>query len=1652
LIPGLNGTSLVMKGGDTGRITTLESILSGGPQGGFLNVSGLRFALRISRELLLPVDDQGRPTEGHVELALEGNLRFTSTFDLDLSGFDRLDLSPCMIGSTGIIISAENVKLDLLRTGSIPEVAAAGFDDSFLGIFIGEARIQLPAGFPAVAPEDLVLSNCAIGTGGISGNLTAAYEPVWSDALGQFTGSGAVDLFGMQFGLQEVAIELHQNALVQARFAGSVVLPYFQERVGVELSFDLDGHLNARVTSLGSIVLSNVLRLDLESLGFAMQEGVFVAELSGTVTPLFDVGSIQWPPVTVRRLAVDSRGHVDLDGGWLDLPQHYSIDLYGFGFDLSQIGFGRTDEGDNWFGFSGSIQLVDPLPAGASVDGLRITWGRDAPRISLEGVGVQFEVPEVLRFDGKVSLRETVVDGPQGPERVHRFDGDVALELLALDLRLDATIVAGTAEGASGRYTFGALYLGVELPAGIPLFATGLSLYGLAGLFAFQMEPDRAEDEPWYGLGDGEGWYKRNPIGVTDLKSKWVNRRDSLAFGAGLTIGTTPDNGYMFSGRALMALIFPGPIILIEGKANLLSERSALDEDPMFRAIAVLDGRAGTLMFGLDAAYRIGSSGELIDIRGSAETFFDLSDPSSWYLHVGRDEPRDKRVRARMISLLEANAYLMLDPRGLKTGAWVGYGAQWEFGPFGVVLEAWIDGNVGMSWRPTYFYGDLWLHGRFGVEAFGIGLGLSADAILAAGVFDPLHIRAELQLAVNLPFPFPKLEVDVVLEWGPELDRPELSKPLQEVAIEHQKTSTTWPLRPGEQLLPVFGTIPGPSSGPSAPVSWESIPVVPLDAHPVLTFSHAVHDDALVGDNTQPLEPAWERIGDPDALPPNGVGPALVRYGLTGLVLQRWVNESWVTDAAAGSDPESPLPPNLPHLWGMWDATPRLPEGSGSGIGQYKLRVAANTPFSYTARGGVSSAEWFTDRFANYPCVPAAPERRVCFNADAQTNGALASPFDPGVHPRVELTPAAGELAVVLRPASLHGFERAFRGLGLNLTLTEPARHVALVLSGVTVTEHEECANLDAEPLGLGPNPRIVAGASFMTRDANGDLTSNTSIEMLGPRSGVAVQHSTEVILPCLAHRVTVVILHQADTPVVQAYDVAGHLLQQEQVMAPQALVELNANGIARVRVTAPQQETIIHQLCYTCSHQAPAVPTAVGFGPEGQQFGPVPAIDGVLDVVGTDLVRIELRGATLVDLSEACIDFLADPAEVALREEMSQHLLERAASWNGEDFVLRLHSNYRLKVITALSARGEGSLDDYTVDQSVTEYAYFRTEGPHGLSSFSAPDGQPAFLAEGPGNDGVPVSPHTGLDDLALYIRETRPATRPDADAVLGLARPIYRGYDVGVTFNERYVELMYKLDRRDLGLYLYNRNGQPARDANDRLLVASNRWGEAEEVTLDGEERRWVRVLDESTCIEAPPLESTLPDQTLTFAAPAQVLDPQDLYEARLTPLLVHEAFADTPLGAPAGGGQALGLFEIYDDGPIGGPSVWAVIESGAPPSRSLTQTSSIGGAAVLPEDPVRPGSYAVTGDATWTDFSRKCVHSFDSPERLRRRFPLAIARQLLSILLEPRDQASTAGRGRRRSASVARRGRRHVRSRSRLPRDHRSDRNRDRRLPRR
>jgi hypothetical protein len=354
-------------------------------------------------------------------------------------------------------------------------------------------------------------------------------------------------------------------------------------------------------------------------------------------------------------------------------------------------------------------------------------------------------------------------------------------------------------------------------------------------------------------------------------------------------------------------------------------------------------------------------------------------------------------------------------------------------------------------------------------------------------------------------------------------------------------------------------------------------------------------------------------------------------------------------------------------------------------------------------------------------------------------------------------------------------------------------------------------------------------------------------------------------------------------------------------------------------------------------------------------------------------VTQVRLRGAGEVCLLKVCVVFGPDPREVSERKEMAKHHKSEVARWSQEGEVLEPFSTYRLRVVTTTDAFGEGELSGQTQNFPETTHFDFRTEGPPGLTKLSVPAGQ------------NPDKFDSGLEDLTRYVRQTTPATVPPVGEKPMMAKPFYRAYDVGVDFNEDYVDLMYRISGRDLGLYLYDNNNRPVCDAEGRLLTQGADWGAVEELTLSEGEQRWLALAASGNrCLPAIEESSILHDKKLTSAVASRVLEPDTVYEARLIPLLLREGFAAYATGSVAVGlAGGFGRWRVHDEGTVGGPSHWEVRETTAPVAKYLIETSGIKGGSGDPEDPFKPGTLLLYGDdpalspahaeqpSNWTDY---------------------------------------------------------------------------------
>jgi hypothetical protein len=1644
-LPLLDGTALVFGRGDTddtGRIDIdlTATAQENGPPILELRILTTALSLSVSRDVLIPVSVA--MVDGHLKVTqLPGNIgiplpfalvvRFDGTdwsFDFDVpagGSATALNLPLCQIGDTGVLVEATDLELNFGGSGTRPLGAALGWR----GVYLGNAKLYIPDLFDGFFST----TGLGIGTGGFWGKLAANFALNYNaNATPKFTGDLVSPLFGMEGGLTQVGISFTQNVPTAFSVSGKLLLPFFDEPVEVEIGIAGNSGFTAKLTSAGpnglyKLSKPDVLEIELDSIGFELKEGLFKAKLSGEITPLFGKNKgLKWPAFKVQELSIDSKGHVHLEGGWLDLPKQYGFNFHGFKVDITKFGMGRNEDGTKWIGFSGGVKLVDGLPVGGSVDGLRITadehWTPDSARISFDGVGVELDA-KAFHFKGAVSYREFK---DRDGNDVHRFDGDILLKLRSPELKIDGSLVVGSvaADKAKGTpaYNFFAIYVGVDLPTGTPIGATGLALYGINGLLAIEMAPDKKADEAWYAISPAKSWYKRPDPGVADLK-KWVNARGSKAFGAGVTIGTYADNGFTFNGKVFFGIVFPGPLILIEGLANLLKDRAKLTtgDDPDYRALAVIDNRpeARSLLIGLDVKYQYDkSTGTLIKINAGTEAYYEFDNPSAWHIYLGIKEPHEQRIQADILSLFKANAYLMLDARQLAMGAWVGYDNSWKFGPLSVTLQAWMESNVVVSFKPAHLHGDLWVHGAVDLKAFGFGLGAIVDARLAADVFHPFLVVGDFEFELHLPWPLNKKHIGarVKLEWKRPSAPPPISAVLKDVAIESFKTSTKWPLSMSAippLLTPNYADAdgflratkdwptPNETSGPPP-----DAPIVPLDCRPSLSFARNVNDDALIGAIVQPLNPHWEQIGDPV----HGAGPARIRYGVEEVRLDKWkrTGSTWAWESVAGKGGNTG---SLPELFGTWAP---INGTSVDGLGQNKLLLWSKTGFDHLRHTGAEWGNWFTGAYSAFPCFPAPFTSRICLdfeNFDSEKH--YSSPLTHPDHPEVHFIAPQGQeindfrVTTFINPVAgqRKGLRQRFSTGSLTIIFDRPVNNLRIAAGLLGKNVPFKVDVFDKNGMQFGPFSSVNNVVDIDVRDVTSavlvlpDVGTYYLLEVcadFGPvkKAAAGVRVDDIVIFTLKTFGLEILFSENFDGVTFPALPVGwttganGSELPwvtsaANPASAPNAAFAPDVNDIGNTELITPPIAVPAQGgfMAFQTLFNMDANPTpGVGFdgmvfeiSMNGGAFADIITAGGSFDTGGythtissdfdspiagrmawtglsggtsdaptyiTTTVRLPdaARGQEIqlkwrvVTVNRARVlnynNIAATTDATAQLESIRIHNWRSSRWWSARGNVLEPYTKYRLRMVTTAKMN---EMDP----QVLPQLAYFQTEGPPGLSTMTRPT-EPPYPAELVDPSGK-TKLKGGLDDLTLYVHQTIPPTVPKTGEPPLLPRPVYRGYDVGVLFNEDYVDLMYRLAGRDLSLLLYNRNNQPLRDRSGHLVVLDNPWGVNEKLSFNPQETAWLSLLKGSPCVSPIDLRSVPRDKTLQAAGEAQILEPDALYDARLMPLLVHEDFSRIPAGT-------LGRWQVSDLVTTGGPSHWQ-IEEFMPKSYRVIQTSGIG-----------------------------------------------------------------------------------------------------------
>lgn len=935
------------------------------------------------------------PTRSYTQLNVRAAVAINTDTGVRLEAPGDVDLPYCQIGSTGVVIAAQDVVLRLSDVQPFPEgidPAAFDLDPDWKGVYLGRVQVFNLNTLVDSLPERLDVEQWFIGRGGVTGKVTAELdlEPDMSDQA---------------FAVRALRLAFRQNILLEGLVQLAVKLEYFDDRVVyLDLAITVEPGLDfpASVGFMGSIagvqpsgpgdpprldeldVLTvtdadesitpaarrvylrvGVTRLGVRAKPDRGRAGSDYPEDTRFWDVIIDGRAEVGPGATVAEtffggeftelvLQVAPRFDFILPSGlWLALNEAARTRLAAFPVSISRIGFGSQGPED-WIGLDAAVDFGKGIGPAASVKGLRVYYGGPpGTHLAFDGIELALHRPG---FDARGFVSMTTGADPAGiaDPSDRTFRGDVTLAIASgVGVRLEGSLLFGTRNGTR----FGYVALDAEFGSGIPIFSS-VSWFGAALLAGVNVTPDRTlagdqgDDFNWY-----QHWYAPAPGPHSVLSArKWRPADDGWAAGAGVSIGSS--DGKAWSLRALLAVVAPGPVVIVEGRLRILRTREPHSGPPRsttIRGLMVLDFDQGDFLLALEVDYKLPESGLLLDVHAAGEVFYGHR-PGDWHLAVGWPEPLSRRVRAKALKLLDWDAYLVISGPDLElaertfpgTAFAVGYRTgidkRGKWGPVRGVLAVWIAGDVAYSFSPPYVLAELSLHGEASIKVFGIGFELMLDALLALEApvgDDDLFFGGKVRIKIGFPWPLPDVKKDIPFEWGDASGLPPPITPLVDSAAVSPGYSVV-----GERFF---------ERGAPA-VAGVSMP---LDGRVAIAFQ-------------RPMRSSWAGAPTPvDLAHPDRIGEVYYRYTLEAVRVS-------VTPAAGSAHDATE------DLFGQWT----LGHGDANGPNAESLVLWGLTPFPAAGNlawpGRTERRSWADlpfDEYGRWPCGTLPPtERCVDFN------------------------------------------------------------------------------------------------------------------------------------------------------------------------------------------------------------------------------------------------------------------------------------------------------------------------------------------------------------------------------------------------------------------------------------------------------------------------------------------------------------------------------------------------------------------------------------------------------------------------------------------------------------------------------------------------
>ncbi len=741
-----------------------------------LGLDQVAMAVDIPRSVLVPIDANNDPIDDPPDDPPKSRLNFTAGglsydsatgFDISVNDDVAATLTRSMIPGFGLTLDFEDIKIDLSRTSNIAEADADGRPADFMGVFVGKAILGLPAKWfsnyqPPNGPTTtlaVVARDMLIGTGGLSGLIGLEVLAIGAPAdgttelsfvLGQKPSSGARK--GFVLGFSRFDMKFRQNVLLESSIKGSLTVPKFQAApIAIELFLSHDGDFEVTASTPGGhdFTWPDVFTFKAQEVKVGKTGDKVFLELSGVLTfdPTCVLGSLIKKPIALKGFTIHSDGSIELKGGVVPLPESVALHIGPAKIAITALHFGSHKQDFQglmreyrYFGLDAAIS-VDPGRCGGRGDGIKFYYtvdndaGASPPRpkhhfLRIEGLGIDLCIPgsaseeeAALILKGYLALKDPV------------YEGSISFKLMK------GKIVGGAAMKYDTSYPAWLVDVNLNLPKAIPLGSTPLGISSLRGLFGLRYVASKDAIVPPLAIDASWGDYFRAEQDVKGVTYKKFVTPDhtqgsSNPFSVGVGVGliTQADNGKTFSSQLLLMVSLPN-LVMLEGRADILGDHAvSIDDDPPYYAYLALSPE--TIETGAGINYLLPKDGgALLNLNAVMEAAYFFHNASAWYMHLGT---KDKPVTARILSMFDGYAYLMLSASGVEMGAGVHFDFAKTYGPVSVSAHAYL---------------DTWAYVAF--ERFQAGGGIALGGYLDAHLFKfGLHIELAAQLTVEAPKPF----------------------------------------------------------------------------------------------------------------------------------------------------------------------------------------------------------------------------------------------------------------------------------------------------------------------------------------------------------------------------------------------------------------------------------------------------------------------------------------------------------------------------------------------------------------------------------------------------------------------------------------------------------------------------------------------------------------------------------------------------------------------------------------------------------------------------------------------------------------------------------------------------------------------------------